>query len=181
MRVSGITSALKNWPGRDVVSGTSWSGKGAGIGLAAIPVEKAFVPAVPHRFLVGQPERIADAPSAGQAAAKVRERRAREQAMSPGQRLRFLQEHSERLMKGHHEWTKAQVAEHETEPNSGLGKAISYLPNCSPSRFSSVYVVAFLKLIPVRRRDSGWPTAMNVAVRGLAPPTTISTIPGAAW
>ena len=54
---------------------------------------------------------------------------AREQAMSPEQRLRFHQEHSEPLMKGLHEWMEAQLAEHKTEPNSGLGKAISYLLN----------------------------------------------------
>ncbi len=54
---------------------------------------------------------------------------AREQAMSPDERLRFHQEHSEPLMKGLHEWMEAQLAEHKTEPNSGLGKAISYLLN----------------------------------------------------
>jgi transposase len=54
---------------------------------------------------------------------------AREQAMSPEQRLRFHQEHSGPLMKGLHEWMDAQLAEHKTEPNSGLGKAISYLLN----------------------------------------------------
>jgi transposase len=54
---------------------------------------------------------------------------AREQAMSPEQRLRFHQEHSEPLMKGLHEWMEAQLAERKTEPNSGLGKAISYLLN----------------------------------------------------
>jgi transposase len=54
---------------------------------------------------------------------------AREQAMSPEQRLRFHQEHSGPLMKELHEWMEAQLAEHKTEPNSGLGKAISYLLN----------------------------------------------------
>jgi len=54
---------------------------------------------------------------------------AREQAMSPEQRLRFHQEHSEPLMKGLHEWLEAQLGEHKTEPNSGLGKAITYLLN----------------------------------------------------
>jgi transposase len=54
---------------------------------------------------------------------------AREQALSPEQRLRFHQEHSEPLMKGLHEWMEAPLAEHKTEPNSGLGKAISYLLN----------------------------------------------------
>lgn len=54
---------------------------------------------------------------------------AREQAMSPEQRLHFHQEHSGPLMKGLQEWMEAQLAEHKTEPNSGLGKAISYLLN----------------------------------------------------
>jgi transposase len=54
---------------------------------------------------------------------------AREQAMSPEQRLRFHQERSGPLMKGLHEWMEAQLAEHKTEPNSGLGRAISYLLN----------------------------------------------------
>jgi hypothetical protein len=53
----------------------------------------------------------------------------REQAMSPEQRLFFHQGHSGPLMKELHEWMEAQLAEHKTEPNSGLGKAISYLLN----------------------------------------------------
>ena len=52
---------------------------------------------------------------------------AREQKLSPEERLRFHQEHSGPLMKELHEWMEAQLAEHKTEPNSGLGKAISYL------------------------------------------------------
>jgi transposase len=51
---------------------------------------------------------------------------AREQKRSPEDRLHFHQEHSGPLMKGLHEWLEAQLAEHKTEPNSGLGKAISY-------------------------------------------------------
>ena len=57
---------------------------------------------------------------------------AREQKLSPEERLRFHQEHSEPLMKGLHAWLEAQLAEHKTEPNSGLGKAISYLLNHWP-------------------------------------------------
>jgi transposase len=57
---------------------------------------------------------------------------AREQKLSPEERLRFHQEHSGPLMKGLHEWMEAQLAEHKTEPNSGLGKAISYLLNHWP-------------------------------------------------
>lgn len=52
---------------------------------------------------------------------------ARERRLSPEDRLRFHQEHSGVVMKALHQWMKAQLAEHRTEPNSGLGKAISYL------------------------------------------------------
>jgi hypothetical protein len=54
---------------------------------------------------------------------------AREQKLPPEERLRFHQEHSGPLMKGLQEWMEAQLAEHKAEPNSGLGKAISYLLN----------------------------------------------------
>jgi hypothetical protein len=43
-----------------------------------------------------------------------------------GRELRFHQEHGGPLMKELHEWMETQLAEHKTEPNSGLGKAISY-------------------------------------------------------
>ena len=54
---------------------------------------------------------------------------AREQGLSPQDRLRFHREHSGPLMKDLHVWMEAQLAERKTEPNSGLGKAISYLLN----------------------------------------------------
>src|SRR5437764_12549350 len=57
---------------------------------------------------------------------------AREQGLSPEDRLRFHQEHSGPLMKRLHEWMETQLAERKTEPNSGLGKAISYLLNHWP-------------------------------------------------
>ena len=53
----------------------------------------------------------------------------RERELSPEDRLRFHQEQSGPLMKGLHGWMEGQLAEHKTEPNSGLGKAISYLLN----------------------------------------------------
>jgi hypothetical protein len=52
---------------------------------------------------------------------------AKERQLSPEQRLQLHQEHSRPLMDGLHDWMKAQLSEHRTEPNSGLGKAISYL------------------------------------------------------
>jgi transposase len=52
---------------------------------------------------------------------------AREQKLSPEARLRFHQEHSAPVMNELHVWLEAQIAEKKTEPNSGLGKAITYL------------------------------------------------------
>jgi hypothetical protein len=54
---------------------------------------------------------------------------AREQQLSPEDRLRFHQERSGPVMNVLHDWMNAQFTEHRTEPNSGLGKAISYLLN----------------------------------------------------
>jgi transposase len=52
---------------------------------------------------------------------------ARKRQLSPESRLLLHQEHSGLLLDELHEWMDAQFAEHRTEPNSGLGKAISYL------------------------------------------------------
>jgi transposase len=52
---------------------------------------------------------------------------ARQQNLTPEERLRFHQEHSGPLMKTLKEWMQARLAEHKTEPNSGLGKAIQYM------------------------------------------------------
>ena len=52
---------------------------------------------------------------------------ARNTGLSPQERLRFHQEHSKPIMDGLHKWLEAQLAEHQTEPNSGLGQAIRYL------------------------------------------------------
>jgi transposase len=54
---------------------------------------------------------------------------ARKQNLSAEERLRFHGEHSSPLIKALHEWIEAQFAERRTEPNSGLGKALSYLLN----------------------------------------------------
>jgi len=43
------------------------------------------------------------------------------------ERLTFHQSNSTPVMDDLHQWLKNQFAEHKTEPNSGLGKAISYL------------------------------------------------------
>lgn len=52
---------------------------------------------------------------------------AREHNLPPEERLRFHQEHSAPVMKQLHMWLEAQINEKKTEPNSGLGKAITYL------------------------------------------------------
>ena len=54
---------------------------------------------------------------------------ARERELSPEDRLRWHQEQSGPLMEQLHAWMEVQLAEHKTEPNSGLGKAISYFLN----------------------------------------------------
>jgi hypothetical protein len=41
--------------------------------------------------------------------------RTREQNLSPEDRLRFHQEHSQKLMTDLHDWMEAQFAEHKTE------------------------------------------------------------------
>ena len=79
---------------------------------------------------------------------------AREQELSAEDRLRFHQKHSEPLMKELHEWMGAQLAEHKTEPNSGLGKAISYLLNHWPK------LTLFLK-------EPGAPIDNNIVERAL--------------
>ncbi|HEX6770939.1 MAG TPA: IS66 family transposase [Acidobacteriaceae bacterium] len=52
---------------------------------------------------------------------------AREQKMSPEERLRFHQQHSRPVMDKLHGWMQAQLDSRRTEPNSGLGKAIQYM------------------------------------------------------
>jgi transposase len=52
---------------------------------------------------------------------------ARETGLTRDERLRFHQERSGPVMDQLHGWLEAQFAERKTEPNSGLGKAITYL------------------------------------------------------
>src|SRR5215469_2954995 len=53
--------------------------------------------------------------------------RAREDAMTPDQRLCFHQQHSQPILEALHGWLEAQFAERRVEPKSSLGKAITYL------------------------------------------------------
>jgi transposase len=52
---------------------------------------------------------------------------ARERSLSPEQRLELHHERSAPVMDELHNWLEWQLAERKTEPNSGLGKAITYL------------------------------------------------------
>jgi hypothetical protein len=52
--------------------------------------------------------------------------RARRAGLSSTERLAFHQEHSGPLLEQLEKWFAAQFAEHQVEPNSGLGKAIQY-------------------------------------------------------
>jgi transposase len=46
--------------------------------------------------------------------------------LTPEERLRFHQEHSQPVMDALHAWFEAQLKEKKVEPNSGLGEAITY-------------------------------------------------------
>src|SRR3989454_1518907 len=54
---------------------------------------------------------------------------ARAQHLSPMDRLTFHQGHSGPIMEELHAWLAVQLDEHRIEPNSGLGKAITYFLN----------------------------------------------------
>jgi len=51
----------------------------------------------------------------------------KERGLTSEESLKFHQTHSAPVMEELHQWMEAQFAEHKTEPNSGLGRAISYL------------------------------------------------------
>jgi hypothetical protein len=51
---------------------------------------------------------------------------ARERKFLPQERLQFHQQHSAPVMEKLQQWMEAQFAQHLVEPNSGLGKAITY-------------------------------------------------------
>jgi transposase len=57
------------------------------------------------------------------------EAESQKQGLSPAERLAYHQAHSGPRMKELKEWMDKQFAEHQVEPNSGLGKALRYLQN----------------------------------------------------
>lgn len=79
---------------------------------------------------------------------------AKERGLTPEERLTFHQSNSAPVMDDLHQWLQNQFAEHKTEPNSGLGKAISYLLRHWPE------LTLFL-------RQAGAPLDNNIAERML--------------
>ncbi len=79
---------------------------------------------------------------------------ARAAKLSPQARLLFHQQRSEPIMKTLRDWMDAQFAEHLVEPNSGLGKAITYFQRHWKG------LTAFL-------REAGAPLDNNICERAL--------------
>src|SRR5271156_88314 len=82
------------------------------------------------------------------------EAEARAAKLPPQDSLLFHQQHSEPLMKTLRDWMQAQFAQHLVEPNSGLGKAITYFLRHWKG------LTAFL-------RDAGAPLDNNICERAL--------------
>ena len=79
---------------------------------------------------------------------------ARERKLSPAERLRFHQQHSGPVMQQLHHWLEAQFALKQVEPNSGLGKAITYL-------------LRHWKGLTLFLREAGAPLDNNIVERSL--------------
>jgi transposase len=79
---------------------------------------------------------------------------ARAGKLSPAKRLEFHQQHSGPVMQQLHQWLEARFALKQVEPNSGLGKAITYLLRHWKG------LTAFL-------REAGAPLDNNVCERAL--------------
>src|SRR3984893_4708875 len=79
---------------------------------------------------------------------------ARERSLTPHERLQFHPAQSGPVMEQLHLWLQAQFAERKTEPNSGLGKAITYL-------------LRHWKALTTFLREAGAPLDNNVCERAL--------------
>ena len=79
---------------------------------------------------------------------------ARQGKLSPAERLAFHPQHSAPVMEQLHQWLEAQFAFHQVEPNSGLGKAITYL-------------LRHWKALTAFLREVGAPLDNNVCERAL--------------
>jgi transposase len=78
----------------------------------------------------------------------------REQGLDDEARLQFHQQYSGPLMSQLHDWLREQLEEAKTEPNSGLGKAISYL-------------LKHWKPLTLFLREKGAPLDNNICERAL--------------
>jgi transposase len=81
-------------------------------------------------------------------------RRRAKESLSPAERLALHQQHSAPLMEKLHDWLEAQFALKQVEPNSGLGKAITYL-------------LRHWRGLTVFPRDAGAPLDNNICERAL--------------
>jgi transposase len=79
---------------------------------------------------------------------------ARQQALTPEERLRFHQQHSAPVMAELRGWLNAQFAERKVEPNSGLGMAMRYL-------------LKHWERLTLFLREPGAPLDNNIAERAL--------------
>jgi transposase len=79
---------------------------------------------------------------------------ARQQGLSAGERLSFHQTQSGPVLEELHAWLLAQLEEKKVEPNSGLGKAISYL-------------LKFWSRLTLFLRQEGAPLDNNICERAL--------------
>jgi transposase len=78
----------------------------------------------------------------------------RERGLTAEQRLQFHQAHSRPILEKLHQWLEKQFAERKTEPNSGLGKAITYL-------------LRHWKALTLFLRQAGTPLDNNIVERAL--------------
>ena len=79
---------------------------------------------------------------------------ARDRGLRPEERLKFHQENSGPVMNKLHQWLEGQFTERKTEPNSSLGKAITYL-------------LRHWKALTLFLRQAGTPLDNNIVERGL--------------
>jgi transposase len=79
---------------------------------------------------------------------------AREQKMTPVARLDFHRQHSQSLMEELERWMREQFSERKVEPNSGLGKAITYMQR-------------HWKALTLFLRQAGAPLDNNICERAL--------------
>jgi hypothetical protein len=79
---------------------------------------------------------------------------ARAGGLTAEERLRFHPEHCQPAMGKLHDWLEAQFAEQKTEPNSGLGRGITYL-------------LRHCKALTTFLREAGAPLDNNVCERAL--------------